>query len=388
MACFVLLRKRIGRHGRSLRELYHLFKRGDVMRRVLFLLIALCLIGPKTAFPARHEGKLAVKAALVADYGSGRILYSQDPDKRIAPASVTKVMTMYLVFDLVAAGKASFDERIRISRHADATGGSTMNLRAGETVTLDELMRGMAVASGNDAAVAVAEHFGGVPAWVERMNRKARELGMTGTTFKTPNGLPAPGQLTTARDLMKLANSYLRHYPQALRYHSTTIINHRGAVHANTNHLLGKCEGMDGIKTGFVNASGFNIIATAKRGNTRIIAVVLGGRTKQIRNSETERVLDASFDGTVNSMLAKADTTPACPVVKRSKSHHRTKAIHVADVERRGKRGASARLDAHKTSVKSSRNKATVEKKAAKSTHAASRSKTKHKKQTGASSRN
>ncbi|EFL51216.1 Serine-type D-Ala-D-Ala carboxypeptidase [Solidesulfovibrio fructosivorans JJ]] len=365
------------------------------MRRIMFLLIVLCLIGPKTAFPAKHHssGKLAVKAALVADYGTGKIFYSQDPDRRIAPASVTKVMTMYLVFDMVASGQASFSDKVKVSRRADATGGSTMNLRAGETVTLDELMRGMAVASGNDAAVAVAEHFGGVPAWVKRMNAKARQLGMTRTTFKTPNGLPAPGQLTTARDLMKLAVSYLRHYPQALRYHSTTTINHCGAVHANTNRLLGVCEGMDGIKTGFVNASGFNIIATAKRGKTRIIAVVLGGRSSQVRNRETERILDASFEGSVDSMLAKADVAPAKSSVKRAKSHHRGKKIRVADSGRHekisAKRGASARIDGHKASVKSSRHKAAKVKKAPskKRTHTASRSKSKHKKKAGASSR-
>ena len=362
------------------------------MRRVVFLLVILCLIGPKTAFPAKHSGRLAVKAALVEDYGSGRILYSQDPDKRIAPASVTKVMTMYLVFDLVASGKASFGDRVKVSRHADATGGSTMNLRAGETVTLDELMRGMAVASGNDAAVAVAEHFGGVPQWVARMNAKARELGMTGTTFKTPNGLPAPGQLTTAHDLMKLAVSYLHHYPQALRYHSTTTINHCGAVHANTNHLLGVCQGVDGIKTGYVDSSGFNIIATAKRGDTRIIAVVLGGRTKNVRNRETERILNASFNGAVNSMLATADDTPAPTTLRRAKAHHHRhgKSIRVAEIERHGKisakRGASAHLDMHKASVKSGHHTDKAQK-AAKNSTTASHSKTKHAKKAGASSR-
>ena len=111
------------------------------MRRVLFLAIVLCLLGPKTALPAKNPGKLAVKAAMVTEYGSGRVLYSQDEDKRIAPASVTKVMTMYLVFDLVSSGQASFSDKVKVSRRADATGGSTMNLRVGEVVTLDELDR-------------------------------------------------------------------------------------------------------------------------------------------------------------------------------------------------------------------------------------------------------
>jgi D-alanyl-D-alanine carboxypeptidase len=369
------------------------------MRRVLFLAIVLCLLGPKTALPAKNSGKLAVKAAMVTEYGSGRVLYTQDEDKRIAPASVTKVMTMYLVFDLVSSGQASFSDKVKVSRRADATGGSTMNLRAGEVLTLDELMRGMAVASGNDAAVAVAEHFGGVPQWVDRMNRKARELGMTSTTFKTPNGLPAPGQLTTARDLTKLATSYLRHYPQALRYHSTTEINHCGAVHGNTNRLLGVCEGVDGIKTGYVGSSGYNIIATAKRGGTRIIAVILGGRTKQVRNRETERILNASFSGAVSTMLAatdrpaQGDDTPVPAKIRHGKSgRHHTKALRVADADHRSKihakRGASARIDAHDAKVKTAHHaqgkaKATAEK----SGKSSSRSKSKHHKKAGASNR-
>ncbi len=365
------------------------------MRRVIFLLCILCLVGPKTAFAAGQSGKLAVKAALVAEYGSGRILYAQDPDKRIAPASVTKVMTMYLVFDAIAAGRASLTDKVRVSRRADATGGSTMNLRTGETVTLDELMRGMAVASGNDAAVAIAEHFGGVPRWVEMMNRKARELGMTSTTFMTPNGLPAPGQLTTARDLLKLATSYLRHYPQALRYHSATEINHCGAVHGNTNRLLGVCEGVDGIKTGYVGSSGYNIIATAKRGDTRIIAVVLGGRSKQVRNRETTRILEASFAGSVGSMMAAADTPDADAPVRFTSRHGKksrhAKALRVAETDRRDKmasrRGASARLDGHDAVVKAGRHGSKAKADKAAKTRAASRADSRHHKKAGASGR-
>ncbi len=337
------------------------------MRRVVFLLIVLCLVGPKPAFSAKSGGKLAVKAALVAEYGTGKVLYSQDADKRIAPASVTKVMTMYLVFDALASGQAKLTDRIKVSRRADATGGSTMNLRTGETVTLDELMRGMAVASGNDATIAVAEHFGGVKHFVDMMNRKAREIGMTSTTFKNPNGLPAPGHLSTARDLMKLATSYLRRYPQALRYHCATEINHDGAVHGNTNQLLGTVEGVDGIKTGFVGASGYNIIATAKRGDTRIIAVVLGGRSKQVRNRETTRILNASFDGSVDSMVASAAASDDDAPRHLSSRHGHGRArhgkkLHVADSDRRitakSRRGASTQLEAADTKVKRHRPKA------------------------------
>jgi len=260
-----------------------------------------------------------------------------------------------------------------------------MNLRAGEVVTLDDLMRGMAVASGNDACIAVAEHFGGVPHWVDMMNQKARELGMTGTTFKNPNGLPAPGQLTTARDLMKLATSYLHHYPQALRYHSTIEINHRGAAHVNTNHLLGVCEGVDGIKTGYVGSSGYNIIVTAKRGNSRIIAVVLGGRTKQVRNREAERILNASFSGAVNSMMAAADDDPPAKIsTKHSRSgRHHVKVQRLADSDHHSKvharrQGASARLDAHDARVKSSHHKSGTKSAKIAQTRSGSHSQSKH----------
>ena len=358
------------------------------MRRVVFLLIVLCLIGPKTAFPAKKPGKLAVKSALVAEYGTGRVLYSQDADRCIAPASLTKVMTMYLVFDALASGRASLSDRVRVSSRADATGGSTMGLRTGEVVTLDELMRGMAVASGNDACIAIAEHFGGVPHFVDMMNRKAREVGMTSTTFKNPNGLPAPGQVTTANDLMRLATSYLRHYPQALRYHSTTEINHCGAVHGNTNRLLSTCDGVDGIKTGYVGSSGYNIIATARRGDSRVIAVILGGRTKQVRNREAERILDASFNGSVGSMMAAADKDeePARIIPKRGKTGRHAKAMRVADADRHAKigarQGASARLDAHETGIKKTTRHKSADRaeKAAKSRSAAHGQSSRHKK--------
>lgn len=335
------------------------------MRRLGFLLLALVLLGPKTAFPAKTAGKLAVKAAMVTDYRSGRTLYVQAPDRRIAPASVTKVMTMYLVFDALASGRAHLSDRIKVSSRADATGGSSMNLRAGETVTLDELMRGMAVASGNDACIAIAEHFGGIRHFVAMMNRKAKKLGMRRTHFVNPNGLPAKGQLTTARDLTKLARSYLRHYPQALRYHSTRSIEHRGAFHRNTNRLLGVVDGVDGIKTGFVCSSGFNIIVTAKRHGKRIIAVILGGRTKQIRNREATRIVNAAYAGSIGSMMAAKDRSHKKSRIRsrrhaksakhriRTRNHHRKKNVRMAQSRRRrhhtstvgASRGASARFE-------------------------------------------
>lgn len=330
------------------------------MRRIIFLLLTLVLVGPKTAFPARSAGKLNVKAAMVTEFGSGRVLFMQDPDKRIAPASVTKIMTMYVVFDAIASGKAHLTDRVKVSHRADATGGSTMNLKAGETVSIDELLRGMAVASGNDACIAIAEHFGGIPKFVSMMNQKARELGMTNTTFVNPNGLPAKGQLTTARDLTKLATSYLHHYPQALHYHSTTEINHRGAVHANSNRLLGAVDGVDGIKTGFVCSSGFNIVVTAKRNGNRIIAVVLGGQTKEIRNHEATRIVEAAYSGSIGSMLAESASSPEdTPRISHRHSRHHHGNIRLAETHHsrriHANHGASSRFDTGDKAATSSR---------------------------------
>jgi D-alanyl-D-alanine carboxypeptidase len=186
-----------------------------------------------------------------------------------------------------------------------------MHLKAGETVTVRELLDGMAVASGNDACVAMAEHLGGTDAFIRRMNRKARELGMTSTTFETTNGLPSPGQYTTARDMMKLSVSYLKRFPQSLEHHSKTVITHRGRNRYNSNELLQNCDGVDGIKTGWVAASGYNIVTTAKRGDSRIIAVVLGGRSWQIRNRETKKIMEACFTpaGQKTYLAQKSETS-------------------------------------------------------------------------------
>lgn len=272
------------------------------MRRIFQILFFIAILVHGSASQAMAKSKvkaapggLDVRAALVMDFGTGAVLHEQNPDLRIPPASITKIMTMYLVFEDMDAGRLRPTDRVKISARAAATGGSSMRLRAGETVTIRELLDGMAVASGNDACIAVAEHLGGVESFVARMNRKARELGMSSTTFENPNGLPSPGQFTTARDMMKLSVSYLRRFPQSLGHHSKTAMRHRNSTRYNSNKLLHDCDGVDGIKTGWVAASGYNIVATSKRGNTRIIAVVLGGRSWQVRNSETRKILEASF---------------------------------------------------------------------------------------------
>ena len=239
----------------------------------------------------------AAKAMLLMDASSGRILYSQNADRRIAPASLTKVMSMFLALDAVKTKKTSLSKKVKVSRRAAAQGGSRMGLKRGERVSLHRLLMGMAVSSGNDASMAVAEHIAGSgEKFVRLMNRKARQLGMRSTTFKTPNGLPARGQVTTARDMGKLARAYLRAHPSSLqKYHRVKVLRHNGAVTRNKNPLLGTCSGADGLKTGWVTASGYNIISTVRRGKTRLIAVVLGADSGAARSQEVRKLVEAGF---------------------------------------------------------------------------------------------
>lgn len=256
---------------------------------VALLVLTLCLSSEALA---RYD----VKAAMVMDMSTRTILYEQNADKKIAPASLTKILTMYLVWEDIEQRRVKLGDSVRISRAAAATGGSSMKLVRNEQVTVEDLLRGMGIASGNDACVAVAEYLSGnTKDFVQRMNRKAKFLGMTNSTFKNPHGLPAKGQLTTARDMLRLADAYLRRFPDSLEIHSKTHMYHNKQKRKNSNKLLGSVDGVDGLKTGYVAASGFNIIVTAKRGNRRLLAVVLGGRTSAVRNREAKKLLEASF---------------------------------------------------------------------------------------------
>lgn len=251
------------------------------------------------------QAGVRARAALLANLGTGQILYAYNPDKQLAPASLTKIMTMFLTLDAVRAGKLKLNQKIRIPEYAAKTGGSAMRLNAGENVPVVRLLAGMAVSSGNDAATALALHLGGnLPGFTAKMNAKARKLGMKNTTYKNPTGLPAVGHKTTARDLLVLCKAYLKAHPQALRFHSMTYFMHKGAVARNTNPLLGSVTGVDGIKTGWTIASGYNLIVTAKRGKTRLIAIVLGCASKEARDNVALRMLEAGFSWPANPARA------------------------------------------------------------------------------------
>lgn len=319
--------------------------RSTVPAALPFVALALLLLlAAPVARAASHE-TLDVRSAILLDMSTGRILFEQNADEPIPPASLTKVLSMYVTMDQVRAGKASLRDNVKVSRRAFSTGGSRMFLKQGETLPLDELLEGMAVSSGNDASVATAEHIGGnVDNFVQMMNAKARALGMKNSVFRNPHGLPAAGQHTTARDMLLLSRAYLAQYPEALRYHSTRYIKHNKVITTNKNPLLGNCEGADGLKTGWVFASGYNLISTVKRGKTRLLAVVLGAETTQARAQEVNRLVEAGF----RTVAAGGGKTVSSQLAEMKPSDyglnlHKTNSEAYAELRKSGKSASKAR---------------------------------------------
>ena len=236
------------------------------------------------------------KSSVLMEYSSGKLLQQQNKDEQIPPASFAKVLTLYVVFDLIDKGQARLSDEVFISEKAWRTGGSKMFVREGERVALEELIKGIAVVSGNDACVAVAEHFfGSEEAFVKVMNETARKLGMSNSHFNNSHGLPSRGQLTTAHDMGLLAMHYLRDFPQALPYHSLAEYTFSDIRQYNRNRLLRRDPSVDGLKTGFTAASGYHLLSTAEREGRRLIAVLMGATNSAVRTEESAKLLNYGY---------------------------------------------------------------------------------------------
>jgi D-alanyl-D-alanine carboxypeptidase len=236
-------------------------------------------------------------AAIVMDAASGEILYQQRADSPRYPASVTKVMTMYLAFEALSTGRLRETDLITVSPLAASQPPTKLGLRAGEQITVEDAMHAMAVHSANDMAMALAERIGGSESrFAAMMTMKAQELGMTHSHFVNPNGLPDSRHITSAHDMAILCRAVLRDYPQYYHYFGDETFSYRGMFFTNTNHLLGHMPGVDGFKTGFTNAAGFNLAASAVRNGRRLIVVVLGGSSGAARNANVEDLLLTGFD--------------------------------------------------------------------------------------------
>lgn len=243
-------------------------------------------------------------AAILMDANSGEVLYERRADMTRFPASITKVMTLYLAFDALANGQCRLDDQIVITRHAATQPPSKLGLRVGETISVEEAMRVIAVKSANDIAVALAEHLAGnEPAFVARMNAKAASLGMHGTHFMNANGLPNALHYTTARDLATLSSALLKNHANRYAYFGTPDYTRAGRITLNHNHLLGQVPGVDGIKTGYTVTSGYTLAASAIRGGRRLIAIVLGSPTGHARDANVAQLLDAGFTVVQNRAL-------------------------------------------------------------------------------------
>ncbi len=255
----------------------------------LILVACMGLAGPARTAPY---------AAMVMDARTGEVLHSRNADTRLHPASLTKMMTLYLAFEAVRLGEIDLDTEVRISRNAAAEPPSKIGLRAGSTIRFRFLIRAAAIRSANDAATAIAEALeGSEAAFARRMTRTARALGMTRTTFRNAHGLTEEGHLSTARDMTILGRRLHYDYPQYYNIFSRRQDNAGIATVRNTNrHVLNAYRGADGIKTGYTRAAGFNLVSSAIRGEERIIATVFGGRSAAWRNQRIMELLDMGFE--------------------------------------------------------------------------------------------
>jgi D-alanyl-D-alanine carboxypeptidase (penicillin-binding protein 5/6) len=236
-------------------------------------------------------------ASIVVDAKTGEVLYAKRPDSPRYPASITKVMTLYLTYEALAAGRISLDDQVVFSPHAAAQSPTKLGIRAGDSITVAEAIQAMCTLSANDAAVAMAEKLGGTEQrFAALMTLRAQELGMQNTNFANANGLPDSRNLSTARDIAILSRAAMRDYPQYYRYFSQVSFNFRGRQIYNHNHLLDEVAGVDGLKTGFTNASGYNIAISGVKDNRRLIVVVLGGPTRITRDRVAESLLATGFD--------------------------------------------------------------------------------------------
>lgn len=270
---------------------------------LLLTLVIFSLFGTAQVSASEAAAKpLVIKyATLVIDADTGRVLQETNADEVTYPASLTKMMTLYLAFDALKDGKLKLNQPMKTSARAARQSPTKMNLAPNETITVEQGILSLVIKSANDVAVVFAETIAGTEEqFALEMTAKARKLGMSKTVFRNASGLPHKGQVTTARDMAKMARALLRDHPDYYAYFGREQFTYKGAVIRTHNRLLNNFEGADGIKTGYIHASGFNLVSSVKRDGRRLIGVVLGGKSQQLRDQQMARLLDASFDKLVN----------------------------------------------------------------------------------------
>ncbi|MCB1475654.1 MAG: serine hydrolase [Rhodobiaceae bacterium] len=255
-----------------------------------FLSVFISVVTPA---PAQAAEKYA---ALVADGFTGRVVFARNADDKRYPASLTKIMTLYILFEEMEAGRMSMSTRLKVSSHAAAQAPSKLGLKPGQTIAVQDAILALVTKSANDIAVVVAEGIeGSESAFASRMTRTARRIGMDNTTYRNASGLPDRRQMTTARDQMTLARDIMRRFPEQYKLFRTKTFSYAGRRYGNHNHLLGNFQGTEGIKTGYIRDSGFNLVATVRRDGKLLVGVVMGGKTGRSRDAHMRDILTASF---------------------------------------------------------------------------------------------
>ncbi len=277
-------------------DVAQLFKWQQIKHYALACFMVACLsftIISTLAPPAEASNRYA---AIVIEEKTGRVLFSRNADKKLYPASLTKIMTLYMLFEELDAGRLTLQSRLPISRVAASRSPSKLYLAPGASISAENAILALVTKSANDVATAVGEKISGTErAFAGKMTRKARSLGMVNTVFKNASGLPNRAQHSTARDMARLGVAIRRDFPQYYHYFSRTKFQFNGRNYGNHNKLLRQFDGTDGIKTGFTNASGFNLVAATQRNGVRLIGVVFGGRTGASRDAHMMKILATQF---------------------------------------------------------------------------------------------
>ncbi len=282
------------------------------------LILAFAASSVFAAMPIPTAPAVDARSYILVDYRTDKVLAAQDPDARMEPASLTKLMTAYIVFEQLATGKLKLDEPVVVSEHAWRSEGSRTFIELGKPVSVQLLILGMIVQSGNDATIALAERVGGTEeTFVQLMNTYAKRLAMAGTHFENSSGLPAPNHYTTARDMSLLAIAMIRDFPQYYKWYSVREFEYNGIKQQNRNGLLERDPTVDGLKTGHTDSAGYCLVTSALRDGMRLVSVVLGSTSMKGRESASAALLNYGYSFYETRLVVKGATTLAtAPVWK------------------------------------------------------------------------
>ncbi len=315
---------RVGRQGRGSRH-------GGFWAVLLFAFVTALYVAPGSAeAKSKVKRPIPTAAAIVVDAESGSVLYESNSGARTYPASLTKMMTLYLLFEAIEAKQVKLDDLLPVSAHAAVQPATDLGLQAGQRISVEKAILGLIVHSANDAAVVVAEALGGTESqFAAMMTKTARELGMTSTQYQNASGLPNPGQVTNARDIAVLARALITRFPGFYPYFATETFTYGGRLYITHNHVVESYAGADGLKTGYIRASGYNVATSAVRNGHRIIAVVMGGRNAYARDAQMTALLDQGFALVANrpkTQFASA-ALPQAPTIASAQASKTTKTV-------------------------------------------------------------